>query len=665
MPPPRTVDHRIDETPDSTPPSRQPYRLAPPEMEALRQRIQELIEMGHIRPSTSPYGAPVLFVKKKDGTLRLCIDYRALNKQTIRNSAPIPRIDEIFDQLRNAQYFTKLDLDSAYHQVRVAPDHIHKTAFNCQFGHYEFLVMTFGLTNAPATFQSLMTATLRPFLNKFVVVYLDDILIYSQTPEEHAEHIRTVLTTLRQNQLFAKLKKCTFGASEVEYLGHIITNQGIKTDPIKTKAVQEWPVPKDVHELRAFLGLANYYRRFVHHYSHIAVPLTQLLHKEIPWLWTTKHQIAFETLKQHLVKAPILRLFDPNLPTRLQTDSSDFALGATLLQLSQNEWLPIAYESRKLNTHELNYPVYEKELLALIHSLKIWRHYLLGRHFSAFTDQQAIINLLSQPQLNQRQARWTNTLAEFDIKLEYQPGTKNIVADALSRRPDHHISTNTVQHHHNLLVHIVPEYASDPELADILQNISKYPNYSIHNSVLYYKGRICIPAHCKNAKDLVLHEFHDAPTAGHHGVGRTYHTIKESFYWAGMKNHIKEYVQSCDRCQRTKWDQKRPAGLLQPLQIANTAWQSVSMDFLTHLPQTQKGHTAIMVVVDRYSKMAHFIPTKDIATATQTAQLFLDHIFRIHGLPNDFVSDQDSKFTSLFWKTLWTLLGTKLKMATA
>jgi len=268
LPPKRNVDHEIKLNDDKASlPARQPYRLSEPELEILRERLTWLTEHGFIRPSRSPYAAPVLFARKKDGTLRMCIDYRALNKLTVKNRYPLPRIEDLFDRLRGATCFSKIDLDSAYHQVRVKPDDIPKTAFTTRYGHFEFLVLSFGLTNAPATFQTLMNDVLRPYLDKFVIVYLDDILIYSRNREEHLEHVRLVLEALRQHKLYAKMAKCEFLQTKIGFLGHVLQQGSISTDPDKCKAIHQWPIPRDIHELRAFLGLANYYRRFVRNYA--------------------------------------------------------------------------------------------------------------------------------------------------------------------------------------------------------------------------------------------------------------------------------------------------------------------------------------------------------------------------------------------------------------
>ena len=279
--------------PGTAPISKPPYRMAPIELEELKKHIQELLDKGFIRPSVSPWGAPVLFVKKKDGSMRLCIDYRQLNQVTIKNKYPLPRIDDLFDQLQGTQVYSKIDLRSGYHQLKIREGDIQKTAFRTRYGHYEFLVMPFGLTNAPAAFMDLMNMVFHPYLDKFVIVFIDDILIYSKSIAEHEHHLKTVLEVLRREKLYAKLSKCNFWLNEIMFLGHVISSIGISVDPHKIEAVIKWKQPSNVSEIRSFLGLARYYRRFVEGFSKIAAPLTKLTQKNIKFMWDDKCQQSF------------------------------------------------------------------------------------------------------------------------------------------------------------------------------------------------------------------------------------------------------------------------------------------------------------------------------------------------------------------------------------
>jgi hypothetical protein len=370
----------------------------------------------------------VLFEKKKDGSMRMCIDYRELNMKTIKNKYPLPRIDDLFDQLQGASFFSKIDLRSGYHQVRVAEPDVAKTAFRTRYGHYEFLVMPFGLTNAPAIFMDLMNRVCRPFLDKFVIVFIDDILIYSKTEAEHESHLRQVLEKLKEKELYAKFSKCEFWLREVQFLGHIVCKEGIKVDPAKIKAVMNWQSPKNPSEIKSFLGLAGYYRRFIKDFSKIAGPLTKLTRKDVQFKWDSSQEAAFQKLKQLLCQAPVLSLPEGTDDFVVYCDASFSGLGCVLMQRER----VIAYASRQLKTHERNYPVHDLELAAVVFALKLWRHYLYGTHCVICTDHKSLQYIFSQKDMNMRQRRWQELLKDYDCEIRYHPGKANVVADALS-----------------------------------------------------------------------------------------------------------------------------------------------------------------------------------------------------------------------------------------
>ena len=342
LPPQREIEFAIDVVRGATPASITPYRMAPLELKELKLQLQELLEKGFIRPSVSPWGAPVLFVKKKDGTLRLCIDYRQLNKLTVKNKYPLPRIDDLFDQLKGASIFSKIDLRTGYHQLKIKDVDVHKTAFRTRYGHYEFLVMPFGLKNAPAAFMDLMNRVFRPYVDQFVVVFIDDILVYSQDRESHDARLRVVLETLRKEQLYAKLSKCEFWLNEMSFLWHIVSKEGIRVDPKKIEVVVEWKPPRNVTEIRSFLGLAGYYRRFVKGFSTITAPMTRLLQKNVKYEWSEKCQRSFEKLKAFLTEAPVLTQPTCGKAYAIYSDASLNELGCVLMQ----EGKVVAYASR-------------------------------------------------------------------------------------------------------------------------------------------------------------------------------------------------------------------------------------------------------------------------------------------------------------------------------
>ncbi|KAI3754881.1 hypothetical protein L1987_54673 [Smallanthus sonchifolius] len=408
LPPSRQVEFRIDLVPGAAPVARSPYRLAPSEMRELSSQLQELLDKGFIRSSFSPWGAPVLFVKKKDGTFRMCIDYRELNKLTIKNRYPLPRIDDLFDQLQGSSFYSKIDLRSRYHQLKIQEEDIPKTAFRTRYGHYEFLVMPLGLTNAPAVLMDLMNRVCKPYLDKFVIVFIDDILIYSRTKEEHEHHLKLILELLRNEKIYAKFSKY----------------------PSKIEAIKNWEAPRTPTEVRQFLGLAGYYRRFIGNFSKIALPMTMLTQKDKKFDWTDKQESAFQLLKQKLCSAPILSLPEGTDNFIVYCDASHQGLGCVLMQKEK----VIAYASRQLKVHEKNYTTHDLELGAVVFALKIWRHYLYGTKCTIFTDHKSLQHIFNQKELNMRQRRWVELLNDYDCDIKYHPGKANVVANALNHK---------------------------------------------------------------------------------------------------------------------------------------------------------------------------------------------------------------------------------------
>ncbi|KAL0540047.1 hypothetical protein IC582_024275 [Cucumis melo] len=690
LPPHREVEFAIELEPGTVPISRAPYRMAPAELKELKVQLQELLDKGFVRPSVSPWGAPVLFVKKKDGSMRLCIDYRELNKVTVKNRYPLPRIDDLFDQLQGATVFSKIDLRSGYHQLRIKDEDIPKTAFRSRYGHYEFIVMSFGLTNAPAVFMDLMNRVFREFLDTFVIVFIDDILIYSKTEAEHEEHLRMVLQTLRDNKLYAKFSKCEFWLKQVSFLGHVVSKAGVSVDPAKIEAVTGWTRPSTVSEVRSFLGLAGYYRRFVENFSRIATPLTQLTRKGAPFVWSKACEDSFQTLKQKLVTAPVLTVPDGSGNFVIYSDASKKGLGCVLMQQGK----VVAYASRQLKSHEQNYPTHDLELAAVVFALKIWRHYLYGEKIQIFTDHKSLKYFFTQKELNMRQRRWLELVKDYDCEILYHPGKANVVADALSRKVSHSaalitrqaplhrdleraeiavsVGTVTMQLAQltvqpTLRQRIIDAQSNDPYLVEKrgLAEAGQTAEFSLSSDGgLLFERRLCVPSDSA-VKTELLSEAHSSPFSMHPGSTKMYQDLKRVYWWRNMKREVAEFVSKCLVCQQVKAPRQKPAGLLQPLSIPEWKWENVSMDFITGLPRTLKGFTVIWVVVDRLTKSAHFVPGKSTYTASKWAQLYMSEIVRLHGVPVSIVSDRDARFTSKFWKGLQTAMGTRLDFSTA
>ena len=665
LPPKRSHDHQINLIPGTEPVNLRPYRHPWEQKNVIEKMVEEMLDSGIIRNSRSPYASPVVLVKKADGTWRLCVDYRALNQKTVKDKYPIPLIDELLDELHGSNIFSKLDLRSGYHQIRMREEDIPKTAFRTHSGHYEYLVMPFGLTNAPATFQALMNELFKPYLRKFVLIFFDDILIYSKSLQEHLKQLRLVFEILKVNQLFAKRSKCQFGVSEVAYLGHVVSAKGVAVDMNKIQAIIEWPVPKTLKALRGFLGLTGYYRKFIKGYSTLAAPLTALTKKQA-FCWTEATQKAFETLKSALTNPPVLALPNYSSPFVIECDASATRIGAVLMQDNH----PLAYISQELKNPGKLASAYEREMLGLLLATKKWRQYLLGREFVVKTDHKPLKYLLEQRLYTEAQHTWLLKLCNYRYRVEYKKGKENVAADSLSRRNE------TIERPAMMEISVIE---SDwIEIVKKLVDTDVYfseldrrwtegsldsAKYQKKNGLFYYKGRIMISPSA-SVIPLLITEHHDTPVGGHSGYEKTYQRLKRVVYWPGMKGSIKKYIRECDICQRSKYETTRPAGFLQPLPIPGQVWKDISMDFIEGLPKSW-GKSVIFVIVDRLTKFAHFLPLSHPYTAKTVAATFIDHIYSLYGLPHSIVSDRDTVFTSEFWKELWSLQGTQLLFSTS
>lgn len=623
-----------------------------------------MLAKGLIQPSVCAFSSPVLLVRKKDGSWRFCVDYRYLNALTLKSRFPIPVFDQLMDELAQARWFTTLDLNAGYHQIILKPGEEHKTAFQTHFGHYEFRVMAFGLCGAPGTFQGAMNVTLSPLLRKCVLVFFDDILIYSATFEEHVQHIRQVLTLLWQDKWYVKISKCTFAQQQISYLGHIISDKGVATDPKKVEAIVTWAIPENVKQLRSFLGLAGYYRKYVRHFAIIAKPLTDLLRKNTLFVWTVEHTTSFDLLKQALSSAPVLAVPDFTQQFCLETNASKDGVGAVLLQNGH----PLAFISKPLGVRNQALSTYEKEYLAILLAIEQWRMYLQQSEFLIYTDQQALVHLNEQRLHTVWQQKVFTKLLGLSYRIVYKKGVDNSVADALSRRPHPTSDCMTVTScTPQWLEEVVLGYQSDSMASDLITKLSvkadAVPHFTLVHGVLRYKNRIWLGTNV-SLQYKVIAALHSSPLGGHSGIPVTLRKLKQFFAWPGLKKTVQTFVAGCTICQQAKPDRSRYPGLLQPLPVPSGAWQIITMDFIEGLPRSGKWN-CILVVVDKFSKYSHFLGLSHPFTAVSVAKLFFSEIYRLHGLPTTIVSDRDKVFTSNFWRHLFKFAGVTLNMSSA
>lgn len=642
-------DHEIVLQEGKTPTFGPIYQLSDRELMVLREYIDKSLAKGYIRPSKSPAGYPIMFVPKKDGTDRLCVDYRQLNDITVKNRYPLPNIKELRDRLSRAKIFTALDLRDGYHLIRIKEGEEWKTAFRTRYGHYEYTVMPFGLTNAPATFQELINNVLRPYLDITVIAYLDDILIYSENEEQHTGHVLEVLQALDEYSLRLKLKKCEFHKTKVNFLGYVVGTHGVQMSEEKIEVIKNWPTPTTVTEIQSFLGFVNFNREFIKDYSKIAIPMTRLTRKDTPWNWDNKADNAFRTLKKACIKPPCFRIFVSGVPLKFETDASDLALGGCASIYIDGKWHPIAYYSRKFSGPEERYDVHDKELLAIVACLQHWRVYAEScSELTIYTDHKNLTHFTTTKVLNRRQTRWAELLGQYKFKIVYTPGRENGRADALSRRPD-------IAGTKEVINTAILQQNNDGTLG---------PSRAM-NGIL--KIRNDLP---EDQQEKIIRQHHDDPVHGHPGITRTMELIKRNYEFSKMKEKVTTFIAKCEHCQKNKHSTHAPYGEMQAQELPDTPWTDISMDFVTGLPTskdptTNVAYDAILVVVDRFTKYAEYIPFRKDYNAVQLANVIHDRIIRHHGIPKSITSDRDKLFTSNFWTTLLAAIGTKRKLSTA
>lgn len=650
--------HRIKLKPGVEPIKTRFFPRNPAMQKIINDEVDQMLRDGIIEPSDSPWSSPVVMVKKKDKSHRFCVDLRKVNDASEKDAYPLPHINASLDKLRKAKYISTIDLKSGYWQILLDADSKAITAFTIPGrGLFQFRVMPFGLHSAPATFQRAMNTVLGADLEPYVVVYLDDIIVVGETLEQHMRLLREVFSRLRRANLKINVDKSRFLKNRTLYLGHVIDGEGIRTEPDKIKAIREILSPTTVKQLRQFLGMVSWYRRFIPSCADLTKPLTSLLQKRKRWRWGEKEQTAFETLKNKLQSDPILVPPDFTKRFTLQTDASNIGLGAVLTQIQDGRECVIAYASRSLNKAEQNYSVTEKECLAVVWGIQKMRPYLEGYQLTVMTDHQSLKWLRTMESPTGRVARWGLYLQQFDFDIVYRKGKWNKVADALSRN-DHPDPNDRVEDTINSTIHVAAVEMGDPWYTRIKQGVEtepqKYPEFCLINGSLYrhayhsldYTDRGDVWKLCVRYEDRVrvLRENHDAPTAGHLGIAKTIARISRSYYWPRMRADITEYVRRCIKCQEFKPSQQPSSGNMGTIQ-ATRPWEVVSADIVGPKPRSNSGMMYTVVFQDKFTKWIEVQPLRS-PKSSAIGQALKDRILLRFGRVDTIITDNGTPFIS-------------------
>ena len=697
MPEHTEYDHKIELKQGFIPKRSKVYRIDPVNEDAFNKFIEENLEKGYIRKpkQDNPQASGFFFVPKKDGRMRPCQDYRYLNEWTVKNAYPLPRIDDLIDSLSGKKLFIKMDIRWGYNNVRIREGDEWKAAFISKKGIFEPTVMFFGLTNSPATFQSMMDTIFKDqILAGWLKVYMDDLLIANEGDRmDIIKKALIVLKILKENDLFVKPEKCSFFVTSVDFLGFYIEDGRIKMDPTKLKGILDWPAPTTVTQVRSFIGFCNFYHRFVDHYSDKCAPLNLLLRKDQPWKWEEAQQVAFETLKAAYASEPVLLCPNYTLPFRMECDASLIACGGVLLQDDTNgQEHPVGYFSKAHSPAERNYMTFDREFLSIILCLREWRHFIIGSPHTTiiFTDHQNLTYFQQPQRLSRRQARWVAELMEYDIKLTHKKGEQMIVANALSRRADHSSGVkedneNVTALPEDLWIRLldtelrdavaiaqkgdtyaqeVLESLNDQSQSPIKWTIEEDPNGSKH---LFYDGRMYIPDDLTLRRKIVA-DHHDTVAAGHPGILATTRSVRLLYYWPGLQHFVRNFVNGCAICQQFKISNRPTKPALYPIPSGSSRlFGSLGIDFMTDLPMTKRGFDSIMVTHDHGLSKGVILTvcSKKGLDAEHTAQLFIDNVYSRFGLPDKLMTDRGTQFDADFFKEFCRLLGIKPSMTTA
>lgn len=659
----KLTTHVID-TGDAAPIRQRYYRMSPEKQRVLVEQLDDMLKEDVVEPCESPWSSPVLLTPKKNGELRFCLDSRKLNSVTKKDAYSLPYISEILDNLRDARYLSSIDLSKSFWQILIREEDRQKTAFYVPSrGTFHFKSMPFGLTNAPATQQRLVDALFYgPEFEHKVFVFVDDVIVVSNSFEQHMSLLNRVLEKLKMANLTINSKKSQFFRSKLKYLGYIVDSNGLQADPEKVESIVNYPTPTNRKEVRRFLGTASWYRRFIPNFSTLASPLNKLTSQKKgspPFAWTPETDNAFEKLKSCLVTAPILSCPDYCKPFDVHTDASDYGIGAVLTQTLEGKERVIAYMSKSLSQQERNYSATEREALAVLSAIEHWRCYLEnGLTFTVFTDHSSLKWFLNINNPTGRLARWGVRLSAYNFEIKHRKGSENVVPDSLSRAVpvvaiDSMPTTPTLN-------------TSDPWYLNIFEGCQTSPtsflNYRIENCRLFrfmkslnpltreFEWKEVVPLEQRQG---IISQNHSEPTSGHFGIFKTHKRISLKYFWPNMHHDIANFVSCCETCLSHKHPTHSMLGTMGRPKECSRPFQMLSMDLVGPLPVTRKQHTFLLVITCCFSKYCMLFPIRR-ATAEIISRILEEHVFLVHGIPSTLLMDNGRQFTSNIMRNLLT-----------